>query len=277
MVQLFERFGCLADGVEHALVRLGKLHVSACHHAACGLEELGHGHVGVACSGAFAERRYEIAREARAVDIHTHAKHRGGVEHGVDACFGMVAHYQAAELKPCAQKMRAGIVPQPDRSIVVFQIGRYASGTDIAPLPDYGVAEETVVGLVGKRVYNHVVQFSAYFTPGADSCAGIYLGAHVHNGMGAYSYRSAQHTALHHLSVGSHVYRTGGGVEEGAFYPCAFLKKHERGVAYHSIRVAERQRGAVAGDGPEIGYYCSAVVQKNVVELLHGGQFARVW
>lgn len=61
---LFEGFGGVADGVEHASVGVGELDVAACHHACGDFEELCHRYVGEAGGGAFAEGGDEVAGEA---------------------------------------------------------------------------------------------------------------------------------------------------------------------------------------------------------------------
>lgn len=89
---LFELFGGLADGHVEAAVSISEFYVASGHHARCGIEELGHRHIGIPCRRPLAERGHEIAREARAVDIDTHAEDGGRVEHRIDADLGVVAH-----------------------------------------------------------------------------------------------------------------------------------------------------------------------------------------
>lgn len=89
---LFELFGGLADGHVEAAVSISELYAATCHHTGGSVEELCHRHIGISRRRAFAERGHEIAREARAVDIDTHAEDGGRVEHRIDAGLGVVAH-----------------------------------------------------------------------------------------------------------------------------------------------------------------------------------------
>ena len=106
--------------MEYAVVGLGKRAAATSHHALGDVEEFLHGQIGESRRSALAERGDEIAREARAMDVDSHAYNGGRVEHRVDSCLRVVGHNQAAELQSGAQEAVTGIVPELDFRIVVL-------------------------------------------------------------------------------------------------------------------------------------------------------------
>lgn len=90
---LFVGFGYGLYGEEYLFVDVAKFHMAASHYPAGSVEEFCHRYIGETRSGAFGERCHEIAWETCPVDIDTYTYHCGGVEHTINACFGMVAHY----------------------------------------------------------------------------------------------------------------------------------------------------------------------------------------
>ena len=110
-VGLLVSVGLIVDVREDVAVVVGERFSSACHNSLGYLEEFHERHVGEARGGAFRERWHECSWEARTVNVYTHAKHGGGVEHAVDAHLGVVAHYQTAELQTSAQEAGGGVVP----------------------------------------------------------------------------------------------------------------------------------------------------------------------
>ena len=103
------------------------------------------------------EFRVEIGAEKAGA----HADGGAGVEHRVDAAFGVVAHNQTAELLVGLFHSVCEIVPQADVGVVVLEVGAVGGGAEVAPLADDAVAEETIVRLVGVAENDHIAQFTA--------------------------------------------------------------------------------------------------------------------
>ena len=74
-------------------------------------------------SPAVAERWNECARKSAAMYVASDTHNCCCVEHRVDAGFGVVAHDQSAKLQAGAVEASGGVVPQPDRRIVVLEVG----------------------------------------------------------------------------------------------------------------------------------------------------------
>ena len=109
--KLLIRVGLIVDVRKYVTVVVGELLVAARHHSFGNLEELRQLHIGETRCRTFGERRDKVARESRAVDVNSHAKHGGSVEHTVDTRLRVVAHKQAAELQSRAKESGSGIVP----------------------------------------------------------------------------------------------------------------------------------------------------------------------
>ena len=107
---------------ENLLVHLGKFHVAACHDFGGCLKKRVHVDGLHAGCRALGERGDERAREACTIEVHTHTYGGGGVEHGVDARLGVVAHDEAAELESCVDKTALTYAPQFDGAVGVFEV-----------------------------------------------------------------------------------------------------------------------------------------------------------
>ncbi len=254
--------------MENAAVGIGELNTAARHHARGYVEKLRHRHIHISRSAALAERSNKRARKAAAVDIHPNAEHRGGVEHRIDATFRVVAHNHAAKLQAGAQKTLRGVIPQLYLRIVIFEIRGRASGPYITPLANHGIAQETIVRLVGVALHHHIVELAANLAPGADSSARINLGAHVHHSVLAQSHRSAQSRALHNLGMRPDINRAVSSVEKRTFHHGAFFEKNQRRVANHSIGPAQRRRHASLRKSLEVGHNGPAVQHEDIPEIL---------
>ena len=214
------------------------------------------------------------------MNVDSHAYHRGGVEHGVDAGLGVVAHDETAELQVRGQETAGGVVPQLDFAVIVFEVRGHGSGTQVAPFADDGVAQEPVVRLVGEAEHHHVVQLAAHLAVGTQRGGSVDFGTHVDIGMLAGGKRCSYAAALHHLRVSAQIDGAVGHVEDGALGLGTGLDKDfggavgKTGVADDAVRGAERLAGASAGDEFEIGFETLAVEQENIVEMLDIPKFA---
>lgn len=214
------------DGEEHAAVGLGERDVAARHDALGGKEEVVHVYFGETCDGAaVGEGGNEGTWHACAVDVAADAYDGSGVEHGVNAGLAVVAHDESAELEVGAEEAVGGIVPEAYEVVGVLEIGGHASGSEVAPAADDGIAEETVVRLVGVAVNDGIVQLAADFAPGSDGGVGVDFGAHVDGGVVADGDGSAEHGAFHDGGVAAYIDGAGGSVEDASFYPCARLEE----------------------------------------------------
>lgn len=61
--------------------------------------------------------------------IHTYSYNGGGVEHGVDTCFGVIAHDKSAKLQVRAEEAAGRIIPQFNFAVIVLRL------EDTAPAP----------------------------------------------------------------------------------------------------------------------------------------------
>lgn len=206
---------------------LGECDVAARHDSLGGEEEVVHVYFGETGDGAaVGEGGDEGARHARAVDVAADTYDGSGVEHGVNAGLAMVAHDESAELEVGAEEAVGGIVPETYEVVGVLEIGGHASGSEVAPAADDGIAEETVVRLVGVAVNDGIVQLAADFAPGSDGGVGVDFGAHVDGGVVADGDGSAEHGAFHDGGVAAYIDGAGGGVEDASFDPCAWLEEN---------------------------------------------------
>ena len=96
--------------------------MAACHHTFGNVEEFRQLHVVESGGSALAERRDERARESGAVDIASHAYHRGRIKHSVDAGLGVVAHDKATELQVGTLETVRGIIPHTHFRVVILKI-----------------------------------------------------------------------------------------------------------------------------------------------------------
>lgn len=270
----FQLFCLVVDSLEDVFVGFGEGSASASHHFLGDGIEFGQLHIGESGGTAFAERSDEIAGESGAVNVHTHAHDGGGVEHGVDARFGVVAHDEAAKLQVGTQEAAGGVIPQFYFAVIVFEIRSYRPGTQIAPFANDGVAQKTVVSLVGEAEHDHVVQFAAYFTIGSQGGGSVDFGTHVDICVFAGGKGRSYATAFHHLAVGSQIDGTIGNVEDGTLGFGPGFEKYlgssvgETGVADNPVRGAERLAGASAGNQSEIGFETLAVQQEDVIKVV---------
>lgn len=263
--------------MEEAAVGVGERDASARHDARGDVEEFCHRDVGEASGGAaFAERCDEVAREAGAVDVDADADDGGGVEHGVDAGFRVVAHDEAAELQACRQKALGGIVPQFDGRVVVFQIRGDAACAEVAPRADDGVAEESVVGFVGVGENDGVVDFAAYLRVGADGCGAVDFRAHVDGGAVADGDGAAHDGAFHHFGAVADIDRTVLDVDDGAFDSRAGRYEQSRAVADDGDAVGDWGAGASGCHQREVAVDDAAVEHEDVIEAVDGDDVAAV-
>ena len=75
----------------------------------------------------------------------------------------MVTHDQTAELKSGPTEMLGLVIPQLHLHVSVFQIGIIRPGTNVTPLAQHGIPEETVMCFI--RIGNHhdVIDLSPAF------------------------------------------------------------------------------------------------------------------
>jgi len=200
--------------------------ISPCHHPLDHLESL----VGFIClkttGAAPGKGRHKISRKAATKNIGANANHRAGIEHGVDAAFGVVAHEQAAELLSRALKTFFCVIPKLYLIVIIFQIGIIAIRADIAPFAEHRIAQEAVVPLVGVADENGVIDLAAQLAVGPQGCRAVYFCAEFQDRMLAHRQPTAHDAAFHDLRVFAHINRAGCGIERGAFYFCAFFQKN---------------------------------------------------
>lgn len=170
------------------------------------------------------------------------------------------------------------IVPEAYEVVRVLEVGGHASGAEVAPAADDGIAEEAVVSLVGVAVDDGVVQLAADFAPGSDGGVGVDFGAHVDGGVVADGEGAAEHGAFHDGGVAAYVDGAGGGVEDAPFDPGARLDEDTVAGTDNHDGVAQRLRGAAGGEAREVGTEGVAIEEEDVVDVLYGdGRGSRVF
>lgn len=253
--------------------------VAARHDSLGGEEEVVHVYFGETGDGAaVGEGGDEGARHARAVDVAADSYDGGGIEHGVDAGLAVIAHDESAELEVGAEEAVGGIVPEAYEVVGVLEVGGHTSGAEIAPAANDGIAEETVVSLVGVAVDDDVVQLAADLAPGPDGGVGVDFGTHVDGGVVADGDGSAEHGAFHDGGVAAYVDRSGGGVEDAALHPGSLFEENAVAGADNHNGVAQRLRGAAGGEAGEVGTEGVAVEEEYVVDVLYDdGRRSRIF
>ena len=119
-----ERGGYFPDLVEDVDVGFRQGYAAARHYAVGDVAELLVGHLFKSTGRrAFAEAGHEGAGESGAVEVDADTHYGGCVEGTSDADFGVVAHYQAAELEVGPHEGMRGVVPYSDFRIVVLEVG----------------------------------------------------------------------------------------------------------------------------------------------------------
>ena len=256
--------------VEQAAVCVGQRAVATSHDAFGHSVEILEVDVEEAAGAAAAERRNKRGREAFADNVAADAHHRAGVERGVDGGLAVVAHNQAAELQAGVEEAAGGIVPHAHFGVIVLEVGSGGAGAEVAPLADYGVTQEAVVGLVGVAPHHHVVDFAAHLAVRADGGAAVHERAHVELGMFAQGQRAAQPAAFHHHRVatdvdGSLLHVDGGATDFGALFD-----EELRGVAKQHVRGVERLGGATGSEAFEVHAQHLVVEHEDVVDMVDG-------
>ncbi len=189
----------------------------------------------------------------------------------------MVGHYEAAELQAGAQEAVCRIVPEFDFGIVVLEVGGHASGAEVAPLADYGIPQESVVGFVGIAEHHHIVELATDLAPWADGGAGVDFSAHVDCGVLQQGYGAPQTRALHHLHVAAYVDRAVRGVEHHAFNHRPAFNENLLGRAYHHIAPVHGLPLASLREKLEVGLYPGGVHAENIGEGAHLGHAAVIF
>ena len=112
--------GRFVDLFEDPPVNIGQFEASPPHHPRRYLHEHRYGNVTETRFRATVRKtRYEGARESGSMKVNADADDCGCVEHAVDACFGMISHYQTAELQvgphepPITATEEAAMEPRP--------------------------------------------------------------------------------------------------------------------------------------------------------------------
>ena len=193
------------------------------------------------------------------------ADHGAGIEHGVDATLGVVAHDEAAELLSCRFHASGGVIPQTHFRVVVLEVGAVGVGAEVAPFADDRVADKAVMGFVGVTEHHHIAQFAAALAVGAEGGGAINLGVHLGDGVVAQGDGAAELASLHHLGMAADIDDALTGVEEGGFHDGSLFNEDAAGIPDDGVGRAERLRLPSGGQEGKITLHFLSVPQENMV------------
>lgn len=217
------------DMFEDFAIDFGEFETTAAHDSGCNLHESVDRDVGEAGFGAtILEAWDELAGEPGAMEIDTYSDYGSGVEHTIDAGFGVIAHDKAAELEVSTHKALLGIIPDADLGIVVFEIAGIGAGADVTPLPYHGIAEIPIMGLIAETEDNGIIDFATHLAERTERRTAIDLGTHTYFGIIAEGERSTQTRALHDMSISADIYRTILEIDGIGFNDSPLLDKESR-------------------------------------------------
>ena len=200
---------------EKATVDVGKFHAAALHDNGSGGKEAGEGVLREAGSAPPGKGGDESPGKAGAEDVDPHTNDGARVENGTDSRLGMIAHDEAAEAEAGGAEMAGSVVPEAHLVVGVLEVRVVGGGTEVAPLTEDGVAEETVVRLVGVGHEDDVIKLAAALGIRTDDGGAVDTGAHVEDGVVAEGDRAAQKAALHNLGTMAHVDGAAVSVDDG--------------------------------------------------------------
>lgn len=175
--------------------------------------------------------------------------------------------------RPVGLETLCGVAPEACLEVVVLEVRRDASGAEVTPFTDNGIAEEAVVGLVAESGEHRVVDLAADLAVGAYGRAAVDLRAHVELGMVAQGERAADIDAFHHRGVAADIDRAAEGVYRGAEQCGALFDKEARGVADEAACRVERLRRASGRQQLEIGGDGGVVAREDVGQTVDGDEF----
>lgn len=217
------------DMFEDFAVDFGKFETTAAHDSGCNLHESVDRDVGEACFGAtILEAWDELAGEPGTMEIDTYSDYGSGVEHTVDAGFGVVSHDKAAELEVSTHEALLGIIPDADLGIVVFEIAGIGAGADVTPLPYHGITEITVMCLIAETEDDGIVDFATHLAERSEGRTTINFGTHSDFGIIAECERSAEARSLHDMSISTDIDRAIFEIDGIGFNDSPLLDKESR-------------------------------------------------
>ena len=160
----------------------------------------------------------EVADVIGPKKIAPHAHDRSGIEHGIDAGFAVVAHDEAAEAQSGGGETFLHVAPEFDLAVIVFEVGIVGIGSQIAPLSEHAVSEETVVALVAESGKHAVIDLPTDFAVWPDRGCAVDLGPHFQGGIVAQRKGAAHQTTFHDRGVLADVHRAVGHIKGRSFY-----------------------------------------------------------
>ena len=170
--------GEVKDGIPHRHVGLGPLAIPSPHgRAGNGVNRLLAGAGDDRVVQIPGERRNEFGQQLAAGYQHGHRPDiSAGVQQGANRGFRVIAD-QGADFRRARGKLRAAVERDLDFRVIVLQVAVGGQGPEVDPLSYVGVAEESVVILVGIALDDRLFHLAADAAHGADGIAFAALGA----------------------------------------------------------------------------------------------------